>query len=125
MNMRGMFPEDTRGIELVSGLSLMVLLFLTPYKQRYEIFADGPTWHYWYIIAGILGVLQIYSIVKERLDVLRILSSWFAGAYWIWYGVLEMISTSVDPNSPIPLILGFGCMYAFIVNLLFLSKKWS
>lgn len=76
------------------------------------------------IVILIFGSLQVYSIYQyPRLDLLRALSAWIAGCFWLWVGVSTYSTFNVANISAI--VLGLSNLYGFIINFNLLVTAWQ
>ena len=128
-----LLPRDTRILEITSGASLLFYAFtLIYYRENIVglILADRP--EFWIFAFFILGAFQLTSIIFEaELIVLRTITAWFSGYYWLWDGtnscsILEQsCSGVVNIECILKIILGIGISYAFIINLGFARQRWK
>lgn len=128
-----LFPRDTRILEITSGLGLVFNSFLIfHYRESIGglILSDRP--EFWVIAFAILGIFQLSSVIFDpELFVLRIITTWFAGYYWLWAAsnncafLEQSCSGTIHIDCVLKLIMGIGLSYAFIVQFSFARLKWK
>lgn len=119
-----LLPQDTRAVEIVSSLSLILIgasLMHVPFES--ELFSHHSH-KFWSAITILFGLLQLLSVVfSEKLPLIRTLISWSIGFFFVWLG-FSSISQYNNISDYIAIILGFGNWYAFILNINFMRKEW-
>lgn len=123
--MKLMLPQDTRSIEMVSAISLLLIgiaiNFITAYSNMIQIHSQ----HFWSVILMVFGALQVASIVySENLHIVRTITSWTVGYFFVWIG-FSSILVHPTTNDFAAIILGFGNWYAFVLNLNLMRKSWN
>lgn len=122
--LRKFFPQDTRVVELASAFSLLCVCFLMMFSNIYHSFLGHPP-EFWAVVTLIFGSLQLIGVIGNGgLHVLRTITSWVCGGFWVWLG-LEAFKTPLDPQDFSALFLGLGNWYAFLLNIDFARKQWT
>lgn len=122
---RHLLPQDTRSVELTSAFSLLILsLFLmTSSSATTESMDSLHPIEFWATVTCIFGSLHLYSLIRlYKEEPVRLVISWVSGTFWIWLGLSSGLN---NPGDIVTLILGVGCMKAFLINTTILSKSWG
>lgn len=121
---RCLLPQDTRSVEITSAWSLIVLSFflIVSTESTDSMDALHPV-EFWATVTCIFGSLHLYSLVRlTKEEPVRLVASWLSGTFWIWLGLTSGLNT---PGDIATLILGVGCMTAFLINTMILSESWG
>ena len=127
MILRQFLPNDTRLLELISGLSLVIYMVVTFVVDQALVpveLVEYHIWQFWMIVVGIVGSIQIIACVQQKLEHLRAATNWLAGSYWVWMGVVQADFGYYHAMTIVALLMGVGCLYAFIVNVLLARQSW-
>lgn len=121
---RRLLPQDTRSDELTSALSLLMLsLFLITSSATTEAMESLHPVEFWATVTCIFGSLHLYSLIRlNKEEPVRLVISWVSGTFWIWLGLSSGLN---NPGDIVTLILGVGCMKAFLINTTILSESWG
>jgi hypothetical protein len=122
---RHLLPQDTRSVELTSAFSLLILsLFLmTSSSATTEAMESLHPVEFWATVTCIFGSLHLYSLIRlNKEEPVRLVISWASGTFWIWLGLSSGLN---NPGDIVTLILGVGCMTAFLINTTILSESWG
>lgn len=122
---RHLLPRDTRSVEITSALSLLMLsLFLmTSSSATTEAMESLHPVEFWETVTCIFGSLHLYSLIRlNKEEPVRLVISWASGTFWIWLGLSSGLN---NPGDIVTLILGVGCMTAFLINTTILSESWG
>ena len=121
---RCLLPQDMRSIELTSAWSLIVLSsFLIVSTETTDSMDALHPVEFWATVTCIFGSLHLYSLVRlTKEEPVRLVVSWVSGTFWIWLGLTSGLNT---PGDIATLILGVGCMAAFLINTMILSESWG
>lgn len=119
MNLKNLFPQDTRSAELISAAALFVFGIGMMIGQH-----DIQTVGLLGIVSILFGWIQFSSILAHpRLELSRVLFAWVNGTFWIW------LTYSVFPSSlseaALCAILGISNYAAFLINLNILRILWK
>lgn len=119
-----LLPRDTRSVEFTSAWSLILLsLFLVLSSESTEAMESLHPVEFWATTTCIFGSLHLYSLVRlSKEEPVRLVTSWLSGTFWIWVGLSNGLNT---PGDIATLILGVGCMAAFLINTMILSESWG
>lgn len=121
---RHLLPHDTRSVEITSAWSLLMLsLFLMTSSATTEAMESLHPIEFWATVTCIFGSLHLYSLIRlNKEEPVRLVISWASGTFWIWLGLSSGLN---NPGDIVTLILGVGCMTAFLINTAILSKSWG
>jgi hypothetical protein len=121
---RHLLPQDTRSVELTSAFSLLILsLFLMTSSATTEAMESLHPVEFWATVTCIFGSLHLYSLIRlNKEEPVRLVISWASGTFWIWLGLSSGLN---NPGDIVTLILGVGCMSAFLINTMILSESWG
>ena len=121
---RHLLPQDTRSVEITSAWSLLMLsLFLMTSSATTESMESLHPIEFWATVTCIFGSLHLYSLIRlNKEEPVRLVISWVSGTFWIWLGLSSGLN---NPGDIVTLILGVGCMSAFLINTMILSKSWG
>ena len=112
-----LLPQGSRTVELYSSLGLLIvtfLLFMGVISTPQQLL-DLDSRYVWNLSLGVLGFLQFYSIwLYPKLELLRIVTSWLAGCFWLWAGISSGTHPDIDDIASI--VLGMANFYGFIIN---------
>lgn len=119
-----LFPQGSRTVELCSAYALVLLsicsLFLG--TEIPELLHVEPKLE-WVILLAIFGSLQIYSLYNyPKVEVLRLLTSWCAGCFWLYIGVKNPVLSAEDIAS---IMLGIGNLYGFVISFNLMKVTWK
>lgn len=121
---RHLLPQDTRSVEITSAWSLLMLsLFLMTSSATTEAMESLHPVEFWATVTCIFGSLHLYSLIRlNKEEPVRLVISWASGTFWIWLGLSSGLN---NPGDIVTLILGVGCMTAFLINTTILSESWG
>lgn len=121
---KNLLPQDTRSVEITSAWSLIMLsLFLVLSSESTEAMESLHPVEFWSTVTCIFGSLHLYSLVRiSKEEPVRVVTSWVSGSFWIW---LSLSGGLNNPGDIATLILGVGCMTAFLINTVILSESWG
>lgn len=121
---RCLLPRDMRSVEITSAWSLIILsFFLITSTETTESMNSLHPVEFWATITCIFGSLHLYSLVRlTKEEPVRLVTSWLSGTFWIWVGLSSGLN---NPGDIATLILGVGCMAAFLINTMILSESWG
>lgn len=121
---RHLLPQDTRSVEIISALTLLMLsLFLMTSSATTEAMESLHPVEFWATVTCIFGSLHLYSLIRlNKEEPVRLVISWASGTFWIWLGLSSGLN---NPGDFVTLILGVGCMKAFLINTTILSESWG
>lgn len=127
MKSSSFFPQDTRTSEFISAISLIIFSICCINRSHVNIdiipLLKFHVVQFWVVITAVLGFIQLISVgLYPRTEILRIISSWVAGSFWVW---ISLTSYKVDPSDIGVFVLGMANLYAFSVNSLLLRKTWE
>lgn len=123
--MRLFLPQDTRIIDIVSGLAMLVLaieLLVIPTSSD-ALLSFRPV-GFWVVVFVVISVLQITSLqIYPSAETLRAMSCGVSGIFWVYFS-LGYIGSGV---LVVPLIYLFGlsCLYSSCLTVLLISKRWK
>lgn len=121
---KNIFPQDTRLVELVSSLSLILIgisLWLNPYEHG---IIQYNTHKFWSIVSLIFGGFQFISIIfNEEFPLIRTISAWLIGMFFVWIGASYVLMYD-SFISYVVIMLGIGNWYALVLNINFMRKEW-
>lgn len=121
---KNIFPQDTRLVELLSSLSLILMgisLWIAPYDQE---IIQYNTHKFWSIITLIFGGFQLLSMIfSEDLPLIRTITAWLIGMFFVWIGSSYILIYG-SLVSYVVVMLGFGNWYALVLNINFMRKEW-
>lgn len=121
---RHLLPQDTRSVEITSAWSLLMLsLFLMVSSETTEAMESLHPNEFWATVTCIFGSLHLYSLIRlNKEEPVRLVTNWVSGTFWIWLGLSSGLN---NPGDIVTLILGVGCMSAFLINTMILSESWG
>lgn len=113
-------PHETRLIEIVSAMTLIIAGFLSIWTQH-VFFTDSMTKMqvsgFWAVTISIFGTLQLAcALIKGRLEMVRGVLSWVVGSFWTWLALETMVKLHTGIPEINLFLLGLSNIYAFIVN---------
>jgi hypothetical protein len=113
-------PSDTKALELASSISSFGIGFslvsgLTQLPEFMRLVHDLEFWWRLFVIVGCIQWLTI--VFNQNTLMLRAISSWVAGAFWIWVGT-SFLSSYSDMSGILALVVGIGNLYAYSINVL-------
>ncbi len=123
---RNLLPQDTRPLEILSGVSLLLLSIafgLFPGVPM-ELIYEHPI-EFWQILTFILSLIQLGAILfHPRHFHTRIAGLWGTGCFWVFFA----FNNGFNPlnsivNSIVVAVLGVSCMIAFVINSIILSEN--
>lgn len=119
----GLFPEDTRIVELCSSIILLfssfIIYFFGIIPSDFLQIQRTEFWSIYIFICGLTQFISIYFYTK--LDLLRFFSSLICGALLIW---LSLSSTKFSISDVGMFSVGIINIYAFIINSVQVKKLW-
>lgn len=122
-----LLPQDTRIVEVLSGLALVFvgIGLMIPGNGMISISVSTPVATFWALLTLAFGVLQLGSIAMcKAMEHLRFILAWISGSFWIWIAT-ENASTAVTASEIATIVLGITNLYAFIINLLLVKQSWK
>ena len=128
LSLRNFLPNDTRLLELISGISLTLYMVVTLSTDRALVpieFLEYHVWQFWMLVLGAIGVVQIAACAQQKVEYLRAATNWMAGSYWVWMGVYQLDYGYYHAMTIVSMLIGLGCLYAFVVNLLLARQAWK
>lgn len=117
---RNFVPQDTRIIEIASGVSLffMSLAFFLKFNHDF-IIGESPA-AIWGSIAILISLVQLASLAWHPNQLYaRIASLWASGSFFVFFA-LNTQSTVFE--TIVMFVLGISCYAAFIINTIIVSE---
>jgi len=127
IRMLELFPQDTRIVELVSGVAMTFVGFamLVSGSGITEQLQDLGARHFWVLLTIIFGTLQVAAIITyRRAEHLRFILAWAAGSFWLWLS-MEHLTAGFSPTEVVTFLVGISNLYAFVINLLLVKQSWK
>lgn len=121
---KNLLPQDTRTIELTSGLCLLIAsaFFACGRTTAYPLLMMHPG-QYWAILTLILACIQLKSLIGyPRSEITRVTMIWMSGSFWTFYALETGLNNLSDMVS---LFLGIGLLVSFLINITILSETWK
>lgn len=123
---KNLFPQGTRTVELCSAYGLLLLSVISLLQGFIlpELTAIEPKLE-WTLLLSIFGFLQLFSLFYyPKVELLRVLASWFAGCFWLWVGAISS-KHFISAEDIAAIVLGVGNLYGFILNFNLLKVSWK
>ena len=120
---RNLLPQDTRIAELSSAYGIISIgIFALIGISFDEYLTDAHPIVVWIIFCGIIGSLQLWSLISHpKLAVLRVSMAWVTCSFWLWVA----FSSGFTISAIACFWLGISNAAAFIINIVILSEKWK
>lgn len=109
-------PADTRSVELTSAAALLMYAIAAGLGDL-AVLHETPE----PVVAVILacfGILQLIGASRE-IELVRTAACFGAGCWWLWSGL------SVHSGGYAAIMLGVGCMYAFVLHATHEGVRWT
>lgn len=123
---KNLFPQGTRTVELCSAYGLIILSIFSLFNNFTvpEFISVEPKLE-WSILFALFGGLHLFSLIfYPKIELLRVVSSWLAGCFWIYVGVSSSI-IHTSPDDIASIMLGIGNLYGFVLNFNLLKVTWK
>ena len=119
-----LFPQGSRTVGLCSAYALLLLSVCTVFfgVDLPDVTHLEPKLE-WSILLAIFGCLQFYSLYRyPELEVIRVLTSWCAGCFWLYLGINGPVITAEDIACT---MLGLGNLYGFVISFNLMKTTWK
>ena len=122
---KNLFPEDTRIVEFVGSVSLMLLALLISCNAIYIIdLVSIQRAEFWSLSFLVLGATQFISLIfYPKLELLRCIMSLVSGGALIWLGIITHNSVNLSDGTAI--LLGLSNLYSFVINTAQIRRTWA
>ena len=123
--LRNLLPVDSRKLEFASAFSFIISaigIFLFKDHQGFEYLLIYHSHIFWSLFFGIIGGLQLYSLLEyPELEPIRLSTSWVSGVFWVWSGMERDLTTAAI----LSMFVGIYLLLAFIINAVALKDLWK
>jgi|688.fasta_scaffold508818_2 hypothetical protein len=122
-----LLPQDTRIVELLSGIALVLVGLGLMLSGNGLVGTHNSVQEntFWCLITMAFGALQISAIAMCRsMEHLRFILAWVSGSFWVWVASANM-AVVVSATDIATIGLGVMNLYAFVINLLLVKQSWK
>lgn len=121
---KNLLPQGSRIVEILSGIGLCILGILNIFGMHSIIGLTSLdsllTWGFLILLLGIIQIYAMYNLMTQ--EILKISASWVAGCLWTWIGLVSF--ADLNTLNIAALLIGFGNLYAFILNFNVVTTVW-
>ena len=125
--MLDLLPKDTRNIEFLSAVSLIVsavlIWVLGPYSLPPKALALTHEF-FWASTMLTFGFMQLIAAIDHvKMRILRSTLGWFCGAFWTWWGLDCIVTREMSIAEITSFTLGIFCFYVFVMNSMICLRR--